>query len=66
MAGVHELTPALGNAAACRAIGLWRGAPARNRARAHGIAFVGPAGGTERPVGVLNRLGDRFGGGKSR
>ena len=42
MAGVHELTPALGNAAACRAIGLWRGAPARSRARAHRIAFVGP------------------------
>lgn len=42
MAGVHELTPALGTSAACRAMGLWRGAPARQQARAHRAAFVGP------------------------
>ena len=42
MAGVHELTPALGTAAACRAMGLWRGAPGRHKARAHRGAFVGP------------------------
>lgn len=46
MAAVHELAPALGNAAACAAVGLWRGAPARQRAwvsahARHG-AFVGP------------------------
>jgi len=28
MAGVQALTPALGAGAACRALGLWRGAPA--------------------------------------
>jgi len=46
MAAVHELAPALGNAAACAAVGLWRGAPARQRARASAHArhdaFVGP------------------------
>jgi transposase InsO family protein len=42
MAGVRELTPALGSGAACRAMGLWRGAPARQRARAHRAALVGP------------------------
>jgi putative transposase len=42
MAGTHELTPALGSAAACRAMGLWRGAPARHKAGAHRRAFVGP------------------------
>ena len=42
MAGVRELTPALGSAAACRAMGLWRGAPARQRARVHRAALVGP------------------------
>lgn len=46
MAAVHELAPVLGTAAACAAVGLWRGAPARQRAQAsaharHG-AFVGP------------------------
>ena len=46
MAAVHELAPVLGSAAACAAVGLWRGAPARQRAQAsaharHG-AFVGP------------------------
>lgn len=42
MAGIHELTPALGAGAACRAMGLWRGAPARHKARADRAAFVGP------------------------
>jgi putative transposase len=42
MSGVHELTPALGERAACRALGLWRGAPARHRAGLRRAAFVGP------------------------
>ena len=42
MAGVQELTPALGAGAACRALGLWRGAPARRQALVHRKAFVGP------------------------
>jgi putative transposase len=46
MSAVHEPAPVLGNAAACAAVGLWRGVPARQRAQAsaharHG-AFVGP------------------------
>ena len=35
MAAAQELTPALGAGAACRAMGLWRGAPARQQQRAH-------------------------------
>ena len=35
MAGALELTPALGTGAACRAMGLWRGVPARQCARVH-------------------------------
>ena len=42
MAGVQELTPALGASAACRALGLWRGAPARRQLLLHRKAFVGP------------------------
>jgi putative transposase len=42
MAAVQELTPDLGANAACRALGLWRGAPARQRAQARRAAFVGP------------------------
>lgn len=42
MAGVRELTPKLGAGAACRAMGLWRGAPARRQAQLHRKAFVGP------------------------
>jgi len=42
MAGVEELTPALGAGAACRALGLWRGAAARQRAVQRRKAFVGP------------------------
>lgn len=49
MAGTHELTSVLGGAAACRAMGLWRGAPGRHRARAHRSAFVGPPS-VPRPV----------------
>ena len=43
MAGTNELAPALGLAAACRAMGLWRGAPGRHKARAHRTSFVGPS-----------------------
>ena len=42
MAGVQELTASLGAAAACHALGLWRGAPARKQALQHRKAFVGP------------------------
>ena len=42
MAAVHELTPALGTVAACRALGLPRGAPARQRAQVRRMAWVGP------------------------
>jgi putative transposase len=42
MAGVQELTPVLGTGCACKARGLWRGAPKRQRARAHHKAMVGP------------------------
>jgi transposase InsO family protein len=49
MAGVLELTPVVGNAAACRALGLWRGAPARGHARARrAAALAGPP--TSRPA----------------
>ena len=42
IAAVHELSPALGSATACRALGLPRGVPARQRAQARRAAFVGP------------------------
>ena len=42
MAAVRQLTPTLGSGAACRALGLWRGAPARQRGQARRAAFVGP------------------------
>ena len=42
MDGVRELTPALGRGAACRALGLWRGAPGRQQACEHRKAVVGP------------------------
>ena len=42
IAAVHELSPVLGAGAACRALGLPRGAPARQRVRAHRLAMVGP------------------------
>jgi putative transposase len=42
MAAVNELTPALGAGAACRALGLWRGAPSRQRTRAHRATLMGP------------------------
>ena len=42
MAAAHELSPALGAGAACRAMGLWRGAPARQRAHVHRRTVMGP------------------------
>jgi len=42
MAGVDELAPVIGVGAACRAVGLWRGVPARSRAQAQRAALVGP------------------------
>jgi len=42
MAAVTELSPALGAGPACQAMGLWRGASARQQARAHRLALVGP------------------------
>jgi putative transposase len=39
---VHELTPALGAGAACRAMSLYRSAPMRHQARMHRAAPVGP------------------------
>jgi putative transposase len=48
MAGVQELTPVVGNAAACRALGLWRGTSARAHARLRRAALLGPP--APRPV----------------
>ena len=42
MAGVHELIPSIGNAAACRSLEVWRGQAARDQARQHRLAFIGP------------------------
>ena len=42
MSGVQELTPALGASADCRALGLCRGAPARQLASLCTATFVGP------------------------
>ena len=42
MAAVHELSPALGAGAACRVLGLPRGASARHRAQMQRQAMVGP------------------------
>ena len=42
MAAVHQLTPALGAGAACRSLGLPRGAAARHRAQTHRLQQVGP------------------------
>lgn len=42
MHGVDELAPVIGTAAACRAVGLWRGTPARSRARSHRFTLHGP------------------------
>jgi putative transposase len=42
MAGVRELTPVVGNAAACRALGLWRGTVARGHARLRRATLLGP------------------------
>lgn len=42
MDAVRTLTPILGQAAACKALGVWRGQPRRDRLRAQRDAFVGP------------------------
>ena len=42
IAAVLELSPVLGAGAACRALGLPRGVPARQRAQARRAAMVGP------------------------
>ncbi|WP_420715504.1 IS3 family transposase [Cupriavidus sp. D39] len=42
MAAVQELTPALGASAACHALGVPRGTPARQRAHLRRMAFIGP------------------------
>ena len=42
IAAVHELRPVLGTGAACRALGLPRGVPARQRAQERRAALVGP------------------------
>ena len=42
MAAALELTPALGTGAACTAMGLWRGAPARQQARVQRRTLMGP------------------------
>ncbi len=42
MAAAHELTTVLGVGAACRVMGLWRGALARERAQLHRRTWVGP------------------------
>jgi hypothetical protein len=42
MAAALELTPTLGAGAACRAMGLGRGEPARQRARVHRRTVIGP------------------------
>ncbi len=42
IAGVRELAPVVGNAAACRALGQWRGTVARGRARSRRAALPGP------------------------
>lgn len=42
MAAVHELTPTMGNSAACLAMGVPRGVPARQRARLGRKALLGP------------------------
>jgi putative transposase len=42
LSGVDELAPVVGVGAACRAVGLWRGVPARSRTRSRRIALHGP------------------------
>jgi putative transposase len=42
IAAVHDLSPALGIGAACQALGLPRGEPARQRKRVHRASLVGP------------------------
>ena len=40
--GAQALAPTLGAGAACRALGLWRGALKRHQVRMHRVTFVGP------------------------
>ena len=42
MAGLHALSPTMGKAAASRAMGLWRGAAARDLSTQRRLTFVGP------------------------
>ena len=42
IAGVRELVPVIGNAAACRVLGQWRGTLARSHARSQRAALLGP------------------------
>jgi len=42
MAAAQELIPVLGTGAACHAMGLWRGMPARQLARSHRHTIMGP------------------------
>lgn len=42
MDGVCTLTPVLGQARACKVLGVWRGQPAREQARQRRLAFIGP------------------------
>jgi putative transposase len=42
IAAVHDLEPLVGTGAACRALGLQRGIPARQRAQVRRAALVGP------------------------
>ncbi len=48
IAAVRELAPVIGNTAACRALGQWRGSLARGRANARRAALPGPK--APRPV----------------
>ena len=61
MTVVRELTPALGAGAACRALGLWRGAPLREQAR-HSLRFAPEKGGNgiRIPNIVFNRCRNEF------
>lgn len=56
IAAVHELIPLLGAGAACRALGLPRGVPARQRAQAKRAAMVGPMPMPRRAVRALSPL----------
>ena len=42
MGRVNELAPRVGTGIACAALGVWRGAPARERVRVHRASLCGP------------------------